>query len=153
LKVGAAQAKVDGVLRFICPRKFPFRIAGCAAAAFIVSACADGPRYKPSSGHWDEWGSYETKHFSPSNGVVTAIDVAANTITIRKGKETVTYPVTDKTRILNEGNDVTLAQIPIHQQVKFTLTEDGQRLLGVWFGTQTFQYRQSASARQHQSSL
>ncbi|MGA3169409.1 MAG: hypothetical protein ABSE62_00190 [Chthoniobacteraceae bacterium] len=137
----------------ICSRKFPFRIAGCAAAALVISACANAPRYKPSSGHWDEWQTYETKHFSPSDGVVTAIDVAANTVTIRRGKDTKVYPVTADVRIIHEGTDVPLAQIPIHQQVKFALSQDGQRLLSIWFGTQTFQYRQGSSRQQRALTL
>jgi hypothetical protein len=112
----------------------PSRVAACAAAALLLSACQNVPKYKRSNGKFDEWGSYEGKNFQPSNGTVVAIDPTANTITIKKGEVSKDYPVTAETRLMHEGTDITLAEFPINTQVKFSLSEDGSHLDTVWYG-------------------
>jgi hypothetical protein len=124
--------------------RIPSRIALCAAAALLVTACQNVPKYKKSNGKFDEWSGYEGKHFHPSTGVVSAIDTTANTITISTGKDSKVYPVTAQTRIIHEGADIPLAQLPLNQQVKFTLSDDGVQLLTVWYGSHLFEYQHAA---------
>jgi hypothetical protein len=103
----------------------------------LVSACQNVPRYKNSNGEFDEWGSYEGKNFSPSNGTVTAVDLAAQSISIAKGKSSQVYLVTPTTRLMHEGTDITLDQVPINHAVKYTLAKDHLHLLTVWYGIHT----------------
>ncbi len=105
------------------------------AAALLVSGCQNVPKYKRSGGKFDEWGTYQGKGFSPSNGTVLAVDAAANTITIKREDSPMVYSVTPKTRIMHEGTDITLDKLPIGQAIKFTLAADGKGLLTVWYGS------------------
>jgi len=99
----------------------------------LLPACQNVPKYKKSSGKFDEWGGYQGKTFSPTDGTDTAIDLTAQTITIGKGAGSHTYPVTSDTRILHDGEDITLAQLPVNQQIKYTLSEDHTHLITVWY--------------------
>jgi hypothetical protein len=117
--------------------RLPTRIAACAAALLLVSACQNVPKYKRSSGKFDEWGTYQGKSFSPFTGTVAAVDPAAQTITITRGETTTSYAVTSETRIMHEGTDITIAQLPLNQAIKYTVAADGKRLLTVWYGTHT----------------
>jgi len=112
----------------------PARLAACAAAVFLVSACQNVPKYKRSNGKFNEWKTYEGKNFSPSNGVVAAIDPAANSITITEGSNNKVFTVTPDTRIMHEGTDITLAELPLHEAIKFTMTDDRKQLLTIWYG-------------------
>ncbi len=127
-------------------RKFSLRAAGAAAALF-AAACTNIPKYHPANGEFNDWQTYETKHFSPASGTVTAIDTTANTITIKKGKDLKVYPVLPDTRIIHESTDIPLAQVPLNQPIKFTLSQDGTRLLIVWWGTHTYEYHYVRAAR------
>ena len=124
------------------------RVATCAVALVLVTACQNVPKYKKSSGKFAEWSSYEGKHFSPANGTVTAIDTKANTVTIGQGENAKVFPVTPKTRIFHEGADIQLAQLPVNQGVKYTLSEDGKQLLILWYGQRLFTYRAHGTAVQ-----
>ena len=106
----------------------------------LLSACTDVPKYKRSSGRFDEWGGYEGKHFKPSSGVVLAIDPKAGTVTISHGKEGKTYPVTAETRIIHEDQDIPLAQLPLQTEVKYTTFQDGSTLRTIWFGHRLGQF-------------
>jgi hypothetical protein len=120
----------------------PSRAAVCSVAILTLAACQDVPKYKHSSGHFDEWGSYEGKHFRPADGAVAAVDPVAGTITITHEGGSRVYPVTSITRIMHNGDDVPLAQLPLNQEIKFTVSPDGSRLLTIWYGTHSY-----ASAR------
>ena len=59
---------------------------------------------------------------------VTAIDVAANTITITTGKATHVFTITPETRLIHEAADIPLAQFPLNHSVKYRrVSEDGKR--------------------------
>jgi hypothetical protein len=131
---------------------FSSRVAACAAVLLMVSACSDVPKYKRSSGNFDEWGEFEGKRFYPSTGTVAAIDPVANTITIVHGKDTKVYPVTKHTRIIREGTDIPLAQLPLKEQVKYLLSDDGAELESVWFGKELFTYQGTRARRRSGSS-
>jgi hypothetical protein len=124
------------MIRTIPAARSLFPLASCAAALLLLPACQNVPKYKRSSGKFAEWSSYEGRSFSPSNGKVTAVDPVAQTITIANGDNTKVYPVTSETRIMHEGDDITLSQLPLNQDIKFTMSEDRKRLLTVWYGTQ-----------------
>lgn len=113
----------------------------------LVSACFSVPKYKRANGRFDEWELYETKHFYPSNGTVTAVDPAAGTVTILNGKNSRVFTVTAGTRIMHEGTDIPLAQLPLNQTIKYTLSQDGSRLLTIWYGTRTFEFHRPGSAQ------
>jgi hypothetical protein len=100
----------------------------------VFSACQNVPKYKKSNGKFDEWGSYEGKNFKPSSGTITATDLKANTVTITRGTNSRVFPVTPQTRIMHEGTDITLAQLPLNEAVKYTLAGDGTQLLTIWYG-------------------
>jgi hypothetical protein len=107
------------------------------AAALLLPACQNVPKYKRSGGKFDEWGTYQGKGFSPSNGAVLAVDTAANTITIKREDTPIVCSVTPRTRIMHEGTDITLDELPINHAIKFTLAADGRSLLTVWYGAHT----------------
>jgi hypothetical protein len=115
-------------------RKFRRGFSACTAALVLLSACQNVPRYKRASGKFDEWSTYQGKNFSPSSGTVLAVDTAANTITIKREETSIVCDVTPKTRITHEAADITLAQLPLNQAIKFTLAGDGKTLLTVWYG-------------------
>ncbi len=117
---------------------FRWRFFAWAAALLIVSGCQNVPKYKRSSGRFDEWGSYQGKSFSPLLGTVTAVDTAGQTITISRAAITTVFTVTPTTRMMHEGTDITLAEVPVNQAVKYTVASDGKRLLTVWYGTHTY---------------
>ena len=124
------------------------RLAVCAAMLLVVSACMDRPKYKHSNGRFPEWEGYESKHFYPSNGIVTAVDTTANTVTVGLGDKAKVLTVTHTTRILHEGTDIPLAQLPLNQNVKYVMSEDGKDLLSIWFGTRLYQFHPATGARQ-----
>jgi hypothetical protein len=130
------------------------RLAVCAAIALLVSACQNVPKYKKSNGKFDEWSSYQGKHFEPSHGVVSAINPAAGTVTITNGKDVKVFPVTANTRIIDEGTDIPLAQLPLNEAVKYTVTEDGAHLLTVWYGHRLYVFPSAgAQKKAHSPSL
>jgi hypothetical protein len=125
----------------------PCRIAACVAAVLVCAACQNIPKYKKSSGKFNEWASFEGKHFEPSSGTVTAVDPVLNTVTIRRTKETRVFPVSPTTRIMHETADITLAELPLNKPVKFTLSSDGQRLLTIWYGHELASDAQHAAGK------
>jgi hypothetical protein len=120
--------------------------AACVAALILVSGCQVSPKHHMASGKFAEWKTVEGKHFSPMNGIVTAIDPTASTVTIDHGKESKVYPVSPTTRIIHEGTDIPLAQLPVPQTVKYSLSVDGKKLLSVWYGNRLYTYRRPGSA-------
>jgi hypothetical protein len=124
-------------------------IAVCASLALLTTACQNAPRFKKGQGKFNQWGSYEGKGFEPSPGTVTAIDTAANTVTISNGKEVRTFPVTANTRIIHEDQDIPLAQLPVNQAVKFRVADSGRQLVSVWYGTRTFAFAHPNSQGAH----
>ena len=127
------------------------RIAACAALLLLFSACwtpwTPPPKYKRANGRFPEWDSYESKHFYPTNGIVTAIDTTANTVTVGHGDESRVLAVTPKTRILHEGTDISLAELPVNQNVKYLVSADGKESLSIWFGTRLYTYHPPTGAR------
>jgi len=124
------------------------RATACAGALLLISACGDIPKYKHSSGKFPEWADYEGKHFYPANGTVTAIDTTANTVTIGNGDNASVFAVTPSTRIVHEGTDIPLAQLPLNQSVKYIQSQDGKELISIWFGTRLYQIRGPGTSRQ-----
>ena len=112
----------------------PLRLVTCGAISLLAVACTNVPKYKKTSGKYDEWKSYEGSHFQPSSGTVTAVDLKANTITLGAGKDPKVLTVTPTTRVMHDATDVPLAQVPLNTEIKYTMTSDGTRLLTVWFG-------------------
>lgn len=108
--------------------------AACVAALCLLPACQNVPKYKRASGKWDEWSGYEGKAFSPSTGTVAAVDLTANTITIAQSKGPRVFSVTPATRIMHEGTEIALAQLPLNQQIKFLLAANHKDLVTVWYG-------------------
>jgi hypothetical protein len=106
----------------------------CAAAILLCAGCQNVPKYKRSSGKFDEWGMYQGNGFKPAEGTVTAVDVAAQTITIRAGKNAKVFTVTPDTRLVHDGDDITLAQFPLNTTVEFTVLNGGKELHSVWYG-------------------
>lgn len=100
----------------------------------LLASCANVPKYKRSNGKFDEWRSYEGTNFGPHSGTLVAVDVQGNTVTIVRGKNQRVYPVTADTRVMHEGTDIPLSKLPLNQQIKFTVSDDGQRLLTIWYG-------------------
>jgi Cu/Ag efflux protein CusF len=136
----------------IIPSSLP-PIAACAAAVFLVSACADVPKYKKSSGKFDEWQSYEGANFKPMTGSVAAVDPVANTVTINHEKKSVVFPVTSITRIMHEGSDIPLAQLPLNQTVRYTVSEDGTQLLTIWYGQHAIAFHRPTAAAKAKNTL
>lgn len=125
--------------------------AGLAALFFCAGCSAPPPaKHKTSTGKFNPWGSYEGKNFSPLNATVTAVDVPSGTITILE-KEKKTLHVTPQTRVMHNGTDITLAQLPVNSRIKYTLSADGQQLLTVWYGhtLSTSLHRPSASKQKN----
>ena len=139
--------------RIIPFTRLHLRTAACAAAVLLVCACENTAKFKRSNGKFPEWETYESKHFFPSNGTVTVIDTTANSVTIVHGKDSNVYPVTSATRIIHEGTDIPLAQLPVNQPVKYTLSEDGHRLISIWYGQRLYTYQRPGSQAKKQSSL
>jgi hypothetical protein len=123
-----------------------WRLAACAAALLLIAGCQNVPKYKKSSGKFNEWKSYEGDYVKPIEGIVTAVDPAAHTITIQHGDATKVFPVTADTRLMHQGDDITLAQLPINQGIRYTLSEDGSHLLTVWYGRRTVTLPGAASS-------
>jgi len=135
------------MFRIIPFTRLPPRVIACAGALLLlVSACQLSPKHRMSNGKFPEWDAVQGKHFFPSNGSVTAIDTTASTVTIVHGKDTKVYPVTANTRIIHEGTDIPLAQLPLNQAVKYSLSTDGKRLLSIWFGERLYTYHRPGSA-------
>jgi len=106
------------------------------ATAVLFPACQNVPKYKKASGRFNEWSSYEGKHFEPTSGVISAKDLQANTVTITHGNDSKVYPIGPRTRIIHEGTDITLAELPLQESVKYTFADDGKELLTIWYGHQ-----------------
>jgi hypothetical protein len=105
----------------------------CLALLFATS-CQNAPRYQKNSGKFNEWRSYNSKAFQPTTGTVLARDPAASTVTIARGHGKTVFTVTPSTRIMHQGDDITLAQLPINESVKYTVDPDGIHLLTIWYG-------------------
>ena len=86
------------------------------------------------SGKFNEWQSYEGKHFAPESGTVTAVDPATSKVTIARGNAVKVLTVTPDTRIMHEATDIPLAQLPLKTSIKYTLSDDGKQLLTIWYG-------------------
>jgi hypothetical protein len=138
---------VDCALKFsLCPlrllnlesiMKRPLLLACATSAiisALILAGCTDAPKYKKSSGNFNEWRTYEGTKFEPETAVLSGVDLKANTVTFSKGASAKTFTVTPSTRILHEKVDITLAQIPLNTKVKYSVSQDGSRLLSIWYG-------------------
>jgi len=110
----------------------------CATALLLLAGCQNVPKYKKSSGKFNEWASYEHRKYTPADGIVTAVDTAARSITITQGGKSSVFAVTAATRIMHEGTDIPLGQLPLNQAVKFTLADDRAQLLTVWYGAHSF---------------
>jgi hypothetical protein len=108
------------------------------------------PKYKKSSGKFDEWKGYEGRNFEPASGIVTAVDAAANTITVFAHGKNVVINVLPTTRIMHEGTDITLAQLPLNSTIKYTFSDDGTQLRTVWYG-HSQAVRHNASAKEKNS--
>jgi len=119
----------------------------CAAAILLCTACQNVPKYKRSGGKFDEWAMYQGKGFSPSDGTVTAVDATAQTITIKTEKNVKIFNVTPDTRLLHNGDDITLAQLPLNTEVKFTVLDGGRELHSVWYGQQQLNVTRGGRAR------
>lgn len=122
-------------------------IAAFAAAALLLSSCQNVPKYKHSSGKFDEWKSYQGNNFEPVSGAVAAIDTQANTITIIRDKKKTVFPVTSETRIMHQTALIPLSQLPVNTAVRYTVSDDGAKLLTVWYG-HLREARHPAQARQ-----
>lgn len=103
-------------------------------ACLFFSSCENLPKYKRGSGKVNEWKSYEGKYFKPLNGTVAATDLQANTVTISHGGDSTIFAISPQTRIMHDGADITLAQLPLNEEVKYTLSAEGTKLLTVWYG-------------------
>jgi hypothetical protein len=114
-------------------------LAACAGSLLLSACFYDAPKYKPGNGEFPEWETYESKHFSPANATITAVDLKANTITFATGKYTKTFPVLPSTRIIHEGTDIPLSQLPVNQPVKIVFSQDGSSIISVWFGVHLYQ--------------
>jgi hypothetical protein len=112
----------------------PIRIAATASCLLLLCACQNVPKYKKSSGKFDEWKAYQGDNFEPSSASVTAVDVAANTVTVSEHGKRVVLNVLPTTKIMHEGDDITLAQLPVKTEIKFTFSEDGKQLRTIWYG-------------------
>jgi hypothetical protein len=132
-------------------RTTPFLLALCAI--LLLAACQNVPKYNKASGKFDEWGQYEGKNFSPSSGNITATDLKANTVTISRGRNSKVFPITPQTRIMREATDITLAQLPLNQAVKYTLSDDGKQLLTIWYGPHTNPVQHAAPQHKAQNSF
>ena len=129
------------------------RGAATATALLILCACQNVPKYKKSSGKFDEWSEYEGRGFSPSSGIVTAVDIPAGTITIGAGTKQEIFTVLPTTRIIHQGTDITLAELPPHQVVKYTVSADRKRLLSVWYGEHSDAIHHNVQAKAKNSFL
>ena len=112
----------------------PARIAATAVTLTLLCACQNVPKYKKSSGKFNEWAGYQGSGFEPSSGIVSAVNATANTVTVSGHEKSVTLTVLPTTRIMHEGSDITLAQLPIHTEIKYTFSEDGKQLRTIWYG-------------------
>jgi len=110
------------------------RVAAGAAALLVVCGCQNVPKYKHGGGKFDEWKAYQGSHFEPVQGTLTAVDKETGSVTIGQGSKANTFTVTPSTRIMHDTADVSLADIPLNQQVQYTLSDDGKRLLTIWYG-------------------
>jgi len=124
---------------------FEFRIL--ALVLLLLCGCQNVPKYKKDSGKFPEWAGYEGKNFYPSNGTVAAIDTTANTVTIIHGGGSKVYAVAPNTRIIHEGTDVPLAQLPVNQTIKYGLSPDGKQFRSIWFGQRLYQYHPPVPAK------
>jgi len=111
------------------------RIAICAAALMLLPGCQNVPKYKRANGRFADWCDYEGKDFKPDHGIDTAVNLAAQTITVVQGDDTNDFIVTPDTRLYHNGDDITLADLPPNQTIKFTLADDRKHLVTVWYGT------------------
>jgi hypothetical protein len=112
----------------------PLRIAATASCLLLLCACQNVPKYKKSSGKFNEWAGYQGNRFGPSIGTVTAVDAAANTITVSEHGKNMPLIVLPTTRIMHNQTDIALAQVPLHAEIKFRLSEDGKQLRSIWYG-------------------
>lgn len=133
------------------PHRYP--LIALLAATLLLPACQNVPKYKKSGGKFDEWKEYEGKNFAPTSGTIAAIDTTAHTVTISDGKDSHVLPVTAATRIMHEGTDVPLAQLPLKTEVKYTVSQDGTRLLTIWYGHRLNQNHPAAAQHKEQNSF
>jgi hypothetical protein len=134
------------------PRPTPI-FSLCAIALLLLPGCQNIPKYKNSNGKFDEWQSVEGKHFAPSVGTVSAIDLQASTVTVTKGAATRVLTITPRTRIIHEAADISLAQLPLHQDIRYTMSSDGQQLLTIWYGHLLYAPQRPAAQKKQSSGL
>jgi hypothetical protein len=123
----------------------PLRAATTAAALLLLCACQNVPKYKHSSGRFDEWSDYEGRNFQPASATVLAVDPAANTVTVIQHEKNVVLNVLPTTRIMHDGTDITLAQLPLNKPIKYTMSEDGTQLRTIWYGENSESIHRAAS--------
>ena len=128
----------------------PVRIAA-ALALTLLCACQNVPKYKKSSGKFNEWSGYEGRNFSPSEGIVVAVNPSASTLTVLARGKNVVLNVLPTTRILHEGTDITLAQLPLKQVIKFRISEDGKELRSIWYGEHSNAVHHNVAAKSKNS--
>ena len=112
----------------------PLRVAATTACVLLLCACQSVPKYKKSNGKFDEWKDYEGRNFQPTSAVVVSVDAAANTVTVAEHGKNVVLNVLPTTRIMHEGTDIALVQLPVHTEIKITFSEDGTQLRTIWYG-------------------
>lgn len=132
---------------------FRIPIAGLTLAATLLCACQNVPQYKHSGGKYDEWKSYDQKTYQPSNGTIVAVDSAAGAVTILRGKNKKVFTVTPATRIMHQGQAITLAQLPLNQVVKYTLAPGSTELRTIWYGHLLNANQQHPGAHQEQNTF
>ena len=125
------------------------RIAICAAALLLLPACQNVPKYKKIKGHFDEWHAYQGKDFKPAVGIDSAVNLTTQTITIVQEGGPRDFIVTPDTKLFHDGDDITLADLPVNQTIKFTFAADHIHLLTVWYGTHSNAIFGSATSAKH----
>jgi hypothetical protein len=129
----------------------PARIAATAVTLTLLCACQNVPKYKKSSGKFNEWSGYEGQNFSPSEGIVVAVNPPANTVTVLVRGKNVVLNVLPTTRVLHEGVDITVAQLPLNQAVKIRFSKDGKELRSIWYGEHSNAVHHNVAAKSKNS--
>jgi hypothetical protein len=115
-------------------RVIPIRAASTALALLLLCGCQNVPKYKKSSGRFNEWQGYQGQNFEPETGSIVSVDAAANTVTVAEHGKNVVLNVLPATRLMHEGADVTISQLPVGKEIRFTFSGDGKELRTIWYG-------------------
>jgi hypothetical protein len=132
-------------------RNIPIRAASTALALLLLCGCQNVPKYKKSSGKFNEWKGYEGENFSPESGSVVSVDASANTVTVAAHGKTLVLTVLPSTRVMHEGTDVPISQLPVGKEIKFTYSEDGKELRTIWYGEHSNGIRHNVQAKSKNS--